>query len=1031
MKIKNIKHIDDKILHKGKAVAIGIFSLCASSAIASAPYMSESLQNSEAPGYLVRARNMMADRNYVGAIDQLNQMRETASEHFTQETMQECYYLLAKAYYERGEKECIDLLKQYVAEYPASLHTLEARLLIGDYYFYASDFAQALGAYNDVDFNSLNTAQRTVYTYRKGLSMTKVGLFDEARPMFEDLVGDKEHGNAARFYIAYLDYVAQDYDKALEGFRAVDETTVAGADRKGMKRSWEYSPTGLEAGYYITHIEYHKGRYQDVVDHGRDLLQKSPVPELVPEMNRIIGESYYKLGEESVAGQFLEAYLASDQSTPVNSAVYIMGVIDYNQGNYQRATELFGSLTDLDNEIGQSSYLYLGQCAMRSKDYSSAAIAFEKAYSPGYDTKVSETALYNYAVACTSGGKVPFGSSIDLLETFIKTYPKSQYASTVDEFLATAYYNERDYHKALASIERIANPKEKVLAAKQKVLYELGIEALSNGRNDDAIDYMTKAANMGKYDQKLATQSYLWLGDAHYAKADYTKAAEAYESFMNNASPSDANYDLAMYNAAYAYYMKNNFAKARELFKKAVGRLPSDLQSDATLRIADCNYFTGKPKEALKGYAEAEQKDCRAKDYALFQHANMQGMIGNHKAKLSELDDLQKKYPQSVWIPVAMLEKAQTYEELGKTSDAIAAFKALTTKYPQSVEARQGMLQLAIVYLNSGKRSDAEEVYCDVIRRWPSSEQAQAANEDLRRIYASRGELQQYRQFLSSIPNSPQLDDDDMEQLTFEAAENDVAQNSDDINKMQLYVEQYPNGKYLASALYYIASSKSANQDYESAIEALNKLISHRGDSNYAPQALYMKAQIMETTMMCEPIEIVKIYKELERRGGADYTVEAYLGVMRNTPKASEQLDYAQKLLSLNGLTTEQQEEARYYRAKASLEKKDKTQAESDLKELTKNVKSLFGAKAAVELGELYLADARLSDAESLLVGFTDEGTPHQYWLARGFIVLADVYAAQGKTSLAKEYVKSLRDNYPGSEPDIHDMINQRLKNYK
>ena len=190
MKIKNIKHIDDKILHKGKAVAIGIFSLCASSAIASAPYMSESLQNSEAPGYLVRARNMMADRNYVGAIDQLNQMRETASEHFTQETMQECYYLLAKAYYERGEKECIDLLKQYVAEYPASLHTLEARLLIGDYYFYASDFAQALGAYNDVDFNSLNTAQRTVYTYRKGLSMTKVGLFDEARPMFEDLVGD-------------------------------------------------------------------------------------------------------------------------------------------------------------------------------------------------------------------------------------------------------------------------------------------------------------------------------------------------------------------------------------------------------------------------------------------------------------------------------------------------------------------------------------------------------------------------------------------------------------------------------------------------------------------------------------------------------------------------------------------------------------------------------------------------------------------------------------------------------------------------
>lgn len=1031
MKMTNIKHIDNKMLDKGKAVAIGVFLLSASSAIASSPYMSESLQNSETSGYLVRARNMIADRNYVGAIDQLNQMRATASEHFTQETMQECYYLLAKAYYERGEKECVELLMHYVAEYPASLYAFEARLLIGDYYFFASEFPEAFNAYNEIDLNSLNSEQRRVYTYRKGLSMIKIGLFDEARPLFESLVSDKEYGNAARFYIAYLDYVAEDYDNALKGFRSVDETIVSGANRKGMKRSWEYSPTGLEAGYYITHIEYRRGLYQDVTEHGRNLLQKSPVPELVPEMNRIIGESYYKLGIESVAAQFLEAYLASQQNSPVNTAVYTLGVIEYNQGNYPRAAELFGKLTDNDNEIGQSSYLYMGQCAMRAKDYSSAAIAFQKAYNLGYDQSVSETALYNYAVACTSGGKVPFGSSIDLLESFIKAYPKSQYASAVDEFLAVAYYNERDYKKALESIERITNPKDKVLVAKQKVLYELGIESLSNGRNDDVVAYMSQAANMSKYDKKLATQSWLWLGDAYYAEADYTKAAEAYESFMSRAAPSEVNYDLAMYNMAYAYYMKNDFAKARELFKKSVGKLPSDLQSDATLRIADCNYFTGKPREALKGYAEAEQKDCRAKDYALFQHANMQGMIGDNKAKLNELDELQKKYPQSVWIPVAMLEKAQTYVELGKTSDAVVAFKTLTTKYPQSVEARQGMLQLAIVYLNSGNSSDAEETYRDVIRRWPSSEQAQSANEDLRRIYASRGELQQYRQFLSSIQDSPQLDDDDMEQLTFEAAESDIAQNPDDIKKMQLYTEQYPNGKYLASALYYIASSKYANQDYESALEALNKLIYHRGDSNYAPQALYMKAQIMEITMMCEPIETVKIYKELEHRGGVDYVAMAYLGVMRNTPKASEQLEYAQKLLSLNGLTTEQQEEARYYRAKASMELKDKAQAEADMKELIKNVKSQYGAKAAVELGEFYISEGRLADAETLLTEFADEGTPHQYWLARGFVALADVYAAQGKTSLAKEYMKSLKDNYPGAEPDIHDMINSRIKNYK
>ncbi len=60
----------------------------------------------------------------------------------------------------------------------------------------------------------------------------------------------------------------------------------------------------------------------------------------------------------------------------------------------------------------------------------------------------------NYVAALTRGGKVPFSSSVDMLEGFIKLYPNSEYTPKVEEYLATAYYNERNYTKALASIER-------------------------------------------------------------------------------------------------------------------------------------------------------------------------------------------------------------------------------------------------------------------------------------------------------------------------------------------------------------------------------------------------------------------------------------------------------------------------------------------------------------------------------------------------------------------------------------------------
>ena len=62
---------------------------------------------------------------------------------------------------------------------------------------------------------------------------------------------------------------------------------------------------------------------------------------------------------------------------------------------------------------------------------------------------------------------------------------------------------------------------------------------------------------------------------------------------------------------------------------------------------------------------------------------------------------------------------------------------------------------------------------------------------------------------------------------------------------------------------------------------------------------------------------------------------------------------------------------------------------------------------------------------------FTEPGTPHQYGLARGFITLADAYAGLGEKSLAREYVATLQENYPGQESDIRSMISSRLKKWK
>lgn len=1007
-----------------KKIVVG---LCVA-AVSSTAMGQIAINSTTSQGYLSRGVQMYGMRNYDGAIDQLTHLR---SMPITASMLEDADYYIAKSYFQKGnEAKTIELFTKFLSDYPLSFKNPEVYATLGDVCFFNGNYADAIHYYLKVNRKALNIYQKEDVIYRLAFSAMKVQEGDEvngvtltdddvetyrarAEALFDMLDNTDRYADASKFYKAYLSYEKNDYDTALHNFLKVDKRSELG----------HYSQ------YYLCHIYYVKEEPEKVISIGTKLLDGAKTSSMDSEVSRLVGESYYRNGEDDGARKYINKYLELEEGEPMVTAQYILGTLDYRMAEYQSAIEHLGAVVQEENAMGQSAYYYLGQAYRKSGNMSLAAMAFEKAAKLTYSDATQEAAFYNYAVIQNEGGRTPFSKAIEMFEGFLAKFPNSKYADEVSEYMVSAYMTGNDYQKALASMSRIKEPNDKVLTAKQTVLYKLGIEALSNDKTDVAESYLKQAHQLAAYDTDIDAQVCLWLGECAYRKGDLSRAESYQNEFLRNSAATDDNFALGYYNLGYSQFQQRKYDEARATFRKAIatGTLSASLASDANNRIGDTYYYSKKYHTAETFYEKATG------DYAMYQKGIMLGLDKDYKGKIAQMDELVKLYPTSSLAPSAMLEKADAYVCMNNSRKAIAVYDELIKTYPDDAIARKGLLNKAITERNSKNEASAIAAYKEVISKYPTSEEANVAVEDLKLIYADKGQLKKLNAFIQSVKNAPKLDVNDIDRLTFEAAEKDYMADNSNISKMKSYLSSYPNGAYAANAKYYMAKYNYNKGNNSEALTAINSLEKTNADASFMEDALAIKGSIL--TKQGKYKDALSTYKKLLTKAtNADNRLMAQLGVMRASVKLGDEkavIESADNLLKVGGLTAEEEKEVTFSRAEAYYKSGNSKSAASDFATLSKDARNLYGAKSAYYLAEMQYNSGKLKDAEKTLNNFIDEGTPHQYWLAKGFILLADVYHKQGNNFEACEYLESLKSNYPGDESDIFDMIEERLAQWK
>ena len=989
------------------------------SVLAAAPAMvaaQPGVMSSEAAGYLERGLLMYESHNYVGAIDQLEHVSKLPCDASMREQAE---YYTAMSRFERGEQSSLLALQRFIEKYPASPLAMEAQMKVGNFYFYHGQWESALLSYSLVRNRALDMDADEDLMYRRAYCYLRMEDYREAERLYYELEKSPRYGGASDFYKAYLDYARGDYDEARTRFSAVPQS----------------SELGFQSQYYLAQMAYHDKHYREVIEQGKSLLEMGQNDYFDAELNRLVGESYYHQGDDAQARVYLSRYFENPEGEPYRTAAYTMGVLDYRDGNYKSVVDDMLHVTEGMDALTQSAYLYMGQAKRQLGDLNGANMAFQQAAMMDCDRSVKETAYYNYAVGLSKGARTPFDRSIDLFEDFLNEYPNSRYKDNVEGYLVDAYTGTTDYMRALTSINRIKNPGSKVLTAKQKVLYNLGVQALANNRNDDAADYFKQAIAVGNYDKTALNESRLWLAEAQYRAGNYKEAARNQQEYVKQVQKGDDNYGIAQYNLGYSLFGQRQYDEARTAFRNAIDSkmLSPELMADAYNRIGDTQYYARDFAGAQHTYDQAAKMDKNNNgDYSMYQKGIMMGLNKNYSEEISQMDALVKAFPKSDLAPQALLEKGNAQALLSRYNEALETYAGLLKNYPKSISARKGLLQTALVNKAIGKEDAAIDAYKTIIRQYPTSAEAQAAAEDMKLIFADKGQLTEFSKFLSSVPNAPQIDVNEAERLTFEAAEKAAISDKPSIDRLEQYLRDNPNGAYAAKAKYYIARYHYAKGNYIEAMTALDEALKGGGDASYAQDAIAIRSDILSRQGKLD--EALQSYKDLaERATSDDNRTLAQIGALRIAKKMgnwNEVQNLASILLTRGGLTSSEEKEITLDRALSFAQVGNTSAAETAFRELARDPSNEYGAQASYELSRMQYELGNYKGAEQTINALIDHGTPHTYWLAKSFLTLADVYYKQGNVSQAKEYLQSLKNNYPGKEKEIFNEIDARLNKW-
>ncbi|MFZ0282914.1 MAG: tetratricopeptide repeat protein [Bacteroidales bacterium] len=904
----------------------------------------------------------------------------------------------------------------YISTHPESPRIDEARLALGDYFYQNRSYRKAALYYEIVKRQDIESEKLPEYYFRYGYSMYVRGDKEKAMTLFSEIKDiDTEYTAPALYYYSHILYEQKMYQTALDGFMKLKDDETFGSI----------------VPFYIAQILYMNKDYNGILEIAPDLIKSAPKDRSV-EIYRFIGDALYNKGNYEEALSYLEKYAASAKVSEREDK-YQLGYCYYKTGNIDKAIKTLLEAGARSDELSQNIWFVLGDCYLQKGDKKRAQFAFGQSTKLDFNKKLKEESLFNYAKLTYETSSSPFGETISAFQEYIDSYPGSDKIEEAYNYLVATFTEIRNYQAALTALDKIRNKDSRLEEAYQRVAFFRGLELFKNMEIAQSIDLFNKSLRYEKYNMEFRARAIYWRGESNYRLGQYAEARDDYEVFMGIPGASRLQESvLIRYNLAYALFNLKDYNGAIGHFRTfeagSAGADP-EIQIDTKIRIADCYFITTNYPQAISYYNKVIEYGKTGADYAMFQKGFCLGLTNDEKGKIEVLTTLISRFPSSSYVPNAIFERGRAYQVLEDYRHGEADFINVIANYQSSPFVPRAIVQLGLLYYNAGENEKSVAQFKKVIENYPSTPEARYAMTGLKNTYVDMNDVESYFAYVKNLGYGD-VNVAEKDSLLYASGENlYISGNCDKASDVfRNYLNEFQYGSFRLNAQFYLAECLNSRGSREEALVLFREVIK-TPNNQFMEQALIAASSILFDTE--EYQDAFDYYQKLENISEtSENKLVALGGMLRSSYQegdAQKSIVAADKITSSANMPEELVREAIFIRAKARYSLNEFDDALVDFRKTGTEITSIEGAESKYRVAEILFMKGNTDESEKIVTQFIDQNSPHQYWMAKTFLLLADISIKKGDSLQARATLQSLNEYYTIQNDGILDEVKTKL----